>query len=110
MCQAAGQHPIDLDWSTSPWAPWKGQRAPWKWLGWEGTQEECRRGCSTNAGTVRHPGEMWEGFITFPWWQGVEGWCCGLLAASETSIYRALGDAQKQGATQARNVITKDMI
>lgn len=51
----------------------KGQRAPWKWLVWEGSQEECRGGCGANAGMVMHPGEIWEGFITFPWWQGGGG-------------------------------------
>lgn len=38
-----------------------------------GQSEECRGGCSANAGMVRHPGEVWEGFITFPWWQGSGG-------------------------------------
>lgn len=47
-----------------------------------------------------------------PWVAAVQrGWFCVLLAGSETSIiYRVLGDAQKQGATQAWTVITKDMI
>lgn len=42
-------------------------------LGQAESQERCRGGCHADPGTVRHPGiqvRSWEGFITFPGWQG----------------------------------------
>lgn len=80
--------------------------------GWGG------RAVKRDAGEAAAPMQAWsgiqvrrgKGFSPSLGGRGVEGWYCSLLAGSETSIYRALGDAQKPGATQARNVITKDMI
>lgn len=81
----------------------QGQRCPWGQLEWEKSQEGCRGGCRANPGTIRHPGETTGRVYHLLWVAGAwKGWYCVLLTGSKTSvIYRALGDAQKRGATQA---------
>lgn len=82
--------------------------------GWGGrrAKRDAGEAAALNPGAVGHPGETAGKVYHLPWVAGArKGWYCVLLAGSEPSvIYRALGDAQKRGATQARNVITKDMI
>lgn len=86
---------------------------PDTWTGTEGTSPEQpglkekleggRGACTPNPGTAQPPGEALGRVCHLFLVTGAPGgWYRVLLAGSESSIiYGALGDAQKQGATQA---------
>lgn len=86
---------------------------PGTWTGTEGTSPEQpglkekleggRGACTPNPGTAQSPGEALGRVCHLLLVTGAPGgWYRVLLAGSESSIiYGALGDAQKQGATQA---------